>query len=133
MKHIGFGLMIILVVTGLAGCMSANVAPLMRKNVANIDGSAIPGLLLLQADGTPYAGVYRAAHGVVVCGNFNINALEKAGVAAAIAGHWGTNGLVAELDATIVKANGLAAAMGVKPGMTVRDALTLLNRKQNKK
>ena len=127
MKHIGIGL-IIVAVAGLTGCTSPNVAPLTRETVADIDGSAMPGLLLLQADGASYAGTYRAAHGVVVCGHFDINTLEKAGIAAAMAKDWKTHGLVGELDAPIVKANGLAAAKGVEPGMKVRDALALLNR-----
>jgi len=132
MKQIGIGL-IIVAVACLTGCTSPNVAPLTQETVADIDGSAIPGLRLLQANGVSYAGTYRAAHGVVVCGHFDLNTLEKAGVAAAMAKDWKTNGLVGELDAPIVKANGLAAAMGVKPGMKVRDALTLLNREQDKK
>ena len=132
MKNIGIGF-IIMAMAGLTGCASPSVAPLTQETVAVIDGSAMPGLLLLQAGGTSYAGTYRAAHGVVVCGHFDINMLEKAGIAAAMAKDWKTNGLVGELDAPIVKANGLAAAKGVEPGMKVRDALTLLNREQHKK
>lgn len=41
---------------------------------------------------------------------------------------WKMNRLVGELDAPIVRANGLAAAKGVEPGMEVRDILALLDR-----
>jgi len=112
---------------GLIGCATQNISPLTEMVIVDIQGKPVPGIRLLQTDGVSYAGTYRAEHGVVVCSHFDIAALEQAGVAAASAMNWKINGLKGELDAPIMKVNGLAAAKGVKPGMKVREALALMN------
>lgn len=129
MKHmmllkIGVGLLAVIV---LAGCATQKIPPLTETVTVDIQGHQVAGVRLLQPNGVSFCGAYRAEYGLVVCSHFDITALEEAGIAAAMAENWKINGLKGELEAPIVKVNGLAAAKGVKPGMKVRQALVLMN------
>ncbi len=120
---------VLLLILGMAACTAAtNTKPISQTSTFDIQGQKVTGIRLLQSNGVSFAGAYRAEKGVVVCGHFDVSALEKAGIPAAMAKNWKKNGLQGELNAPIEKVNHLAAAKGVKIGMQVREALSLLNR-----
>lgn len=118
--------------TVLGGCATRRVAqpdldkPISQVMTVDIQGRQVVGIRLLQTNGVSFCGAYRADRGLVVCGHFNMNGLEKAGIPAAMAKNWKVNGLRGELDAKIEKVNSPAAAKGISVGMTVRQALTHL-------
>jgi len=97
--------------------------PITQTVTVNIKGHRVVGVRLLLTNGVSFCEAYRADHGLVVCSHFDLRALGKAGIPAAMAKHWKENGLKGELDAKIEKVNALAAAKGIAVGMTVREAL----------
>jgi len=125
------GVLVILIVSlaMLGGCATvpgrtANPGkPITQIMTVDIKGHQVVGVRLLQTNGVSFCGAYRADHGLVVCSHFDLRALGKAGIPAAMAKHWKENGLKGELDARIEKVNALAAARGISIGMTVREAL----------
>ncbi len=117
-----------LIAIGLTGCSTTSTPPIMETTSVDIQGQQVTGVRLLQTNGESFCGAYRAENGLVVCGHYDLNALGKAGIPAAMAKDWKVNGLKGELDAPIVKVNKLAEAKGVKTGMPVREALAILNK-----
>ena len=94
----------------------------------NIDGKEFAGVQLLKSNGKIFAGYFRAANGLVLCPHFDLAAMEKAGIPAALAGKWSKNSLEQEISEKIIKVNNLAKKKGVKIGMSVKEALLLLEK-----
>jgi uncharacterized protein YunC (DUF1805 family) len=97
--------------------------PPVAVETLNMDGQTVTAMKLLQPDGKPYAFVFRAAEGLIVCPHFDLEGLAQGGVAAARAYKWKLHGFREQLDEPIEGLNDLAAAKGITVGMTVRQAL----------
>lgn len=115
----------------LAGCstrpaMTAGAPPAVQLEELQVGNATCLGMKLLTADGRPFAFLIRADRGIVACPHFAIGPLGKAGLPAATAKNWKQNGIRGELREPILAANEPAAALGIKPGMTVEEALGLL-------
>ena len=93
----------------------------------DVDGQTITAIKLLAEDGRPYAFVFRAAGGLVVCPHFDLNGLAQGGMPAARAHNWKLHGFREQLDESIDGVNELATAKGITIGMTVRQALDRLS------
>ena len=133
-RGIAAGIAAVVVAGLMAGCASFGTgsasggAALTENKNFSIDGATIVGVKLLKSDGHIFAGYYRAKNGLVVCPHYNIEAMDKAKIPAAISPKWATNSLDQGLNEKIIKVNGHAAAKGVKVGMTVKEALKLLEK-----
>ncbi len=132
-KRLNCSLVAIVILGGLlfSGCRT-NVkmhptARLQHTENFTVQGASFTGVQLLKSNGKIFAGYFRAKHGLVVCSHFDIKAMNQGKIPAAMAPHWGTNSLKQEIEEKIIKVNALAAEKGVKVGMSVREALVLLN------
>ena len=128
------------VVVALCGCHSlpggakqtaAKASPVVVERL-EVDGQTITAIKLLAEDGRPYAFVFRAAGGLVVCPHFDLNGLEKGGMPAARAQNWKQHGFREQLDEAVDGVNRLAVAKGITKGMTVRQALGCLGKIKGK-
>ena len=116
----------------LSGCTT--VTPITKKEpklqqtqVFNIDGKKFVGVILLKSNGKIFAGYFRAKNGLVICPHFDIQAMNKAHIPAAMSGKWSKNTLQQGINEKIIKVNDLAKGKGVKIGMKVSEALKLLD------
>jgi uncharacterized protein YunC (DUF1805 family) len=127
------------VLAGPAGCGTGqpeprrgadSAPPILQTEIVNIGDSKVTGVKLLQANGRTLGYFLRADKGIVSCPHFDISMLGGAGIPAATAKNWSEHDFQGELDEKILKVNLPARALGIEPGMTVREALGLMN-KQN--
>ena len=130
-----FIMLTIIVLIGISifsGCTT--VSPTMEKKaklqqtqIFNIDGKTFIGVKLLKSNGKIFAGYFRAKNGLVICPHFDIQAMNKAHIPAAMSGNWSKNTLQQGINEKIIKVNDLAKGKGVKIGMKVSEALKLLD------
>ena len=104
--------------------------PAMISEVVSIGDSTVLGVKLLQSNGRAIGYYFRAESGIVACPHSDINTMGGAMIPAATAKNWSEHDFQGQLDEKILKVNFPAKALGVEPGMTVREALGLMN-KQN--
>ena len=107
---------------------SESKARLQNVQYFNIDGKEFPGVQLLKSNGKIFAGYFRARNGLVVCPHFNLQAMEKSQIALAVSGKWAKDTLEQEINEKIIKVNDRARKKGVKVGMSVKEALLLLDK-----
>ncbi len=132
------GLAAAVVLGGLvaAGCASRattakdSASPVHVERL-QVGDATVPGMKLVLPDGRPFAYMIRADRGIVACPHTDIESLGRAGIPAATARNWGQRGLRGELMEKITAANAPAASLGVKPGITVEEALKLLMRQES--
>jgi len=105
------------------GQTRAPAPPVVQVENMRVGRSSVLGVKMLRHDGRPLGYFIRAERGVIVCPHFDITTLGGAGIPAATAKNWTTNGIRGELKAKILRVNVPASALGVKPGMTVEEAL----------
>ena len=135
-KNKAFIMLAIIGLTGVAvvsGCATVTSttekeAKLQQTQIFNIDGKTFVGVILLKSNGKIFAGYFRAKNGLVICPHFDIMAMNKAHIPAAMSGKWSKNTLQQGINEKIIKVNDLAKKKGVKKGMRVSEALVLLDK-----
>lgn len=85
-------------------------------------GGAI-GIKVAMPDAPPFL-IIRARRGVIFCGYLNPEVAEKVGLVAAIVS--GVKNLEEVLERPVVYSTKRAEALGIKPGISGREALNLL-------
>ncbi len=110
-----------------AQAMTTTMTPVVVKTL-DVDGQTITAMKLLKTDGAPFAFVFRADEGLIVCPHFDIKSLAQAGIPAARAYNWKRHNFREQLDEPIKGVNALATARGIKVGMTIRQALAQLRK-----
>jgi uncharacterized protein YunC (DUF1805 family) len=100
---------------------------LARVEAVDVGGATFMGMKLLLPDGRAFGYVIPAGRGLVACPNFDLAALGRARIPAATAKGWAENGIHGQLRAKLVEVNLSARALGVRPGMTVEEALKLMS------
>ena len=89
-----------------------------------LKGCSALGVQTNQANGAPLAVMILAPRGVLVCANFDLNALDSKGVAAVMVK--GINSIETALETSVVGVTRKARELGVETGMPVREALERL-------
>ena len=96
---------------------------MIKTEKLDIDGKEAEGVSVFT--GNVYVLLIKAAKGFLGCGYFNIDAANKFDDAAAIV--TGVKTFDDMLDAAVVKVSEKAASLGIKQGMTGKEALILMS------
>ncbi|RLD97927.1 MAG: hypothetical protein DRI91_04215 [Aquificota bacterium] len=83
-------------------------------------GTAL-GIKIVRSNGQPAAILIRTPKGFAVCAHFNLRAMEGHGMAVVM--FKGVKSIQQALQAKVVSLTRQARALGIKEGMTVREAL----------
>lgn len=122
----------LLIGCGQRATQPVDVQPAVQTESLQLGDEPLVGVKLLMANGRPWAFLIRGGKGIVACPHIDIASLGKAGVPAATAQNWShgsgkEHGFVGQLGEKVLKVNEPATALGVKPGMTVEEALRLMS------
>ena len=86
-------------------------------------GTAI-GIVIMRNNELPAAIMIKAIHGFAVCAHFNPKAMEKHGIAAVM--FTGVKSIEQALNAKVIDLTRQAKDLGIKKGMSVREALEMM-------
>lgn len=89
----------------------------------------VTGVKLLQVNGRPLGYFFRSENRIVGCPHFDIDSLGLGGIRAVTAKNCSEHSFEAQLAERILKVDMPARALGIEPGMTVREALLRMSGK----
>ena len=87
----------------------------------NLSSGTAIGIKIFRSNGQPAAILIKAPRGFAVCAHFNVKAMEGHGMAVVMFA--GVKSIQQALKAKVVSLTKEARALGIKEGMTVKEAL----------